>query len=84
MRYLTFIPVACLAAMPVWAHHSDAGLDVDTIVAFEGTVTEFAFRNPHVYIGVETTDASGERVEWSLQMGGANGINATLRYVDFI
>lgn len=74
MRYLTFLSVACLAAMPVWGHHSDAGMDVDTIVAFEGTVTEFAFRNPHVYIGVETTDASGERVEWSLQMGGANGM----------
>ncbi len=60
--------------MPVWAHHSDAGMDVDSIMALEGSVTEFAFRNPHVYIGVETTGSDGDRVEWSLQLGGTNGL----------
>ncbi len=69
-----FLSTAWLVAMPVWGHHSNAGLDDDTIVAFEGTVTEFAFRNPHVYVSVDTTDASGKRQEWSLQMGGANGL----------
>ena len=72
LKYLTILPVVCTAAVPAWGHHSDAGLDMDSVVAFEGTVTEFAFRNPHVYIGVATTDESGERVVWSLQMGGTN------------
>ncbi|HSG65537.1 MAG TPA: DUF6152 family protein, partial [Gammaproteobacteria bacterium] len=65
----------CLAAAPVWAHHSDAGLDVSSILAFEGTVTEYAFRNPHVYVGVETEGPGGEPVTWSLQMGTANNLN---------
>lgn len=57
----------------VSAHHSDAGLDVDSILAFEGTVIEFGFRNPHVYVDMETTQ-SGEPITWSLQMGTANGL----------
>ena len=74
MRQFSILSAVCLAAMPVSGHHSDAGMDVDSIVAFEGSVTEFAFRNPHVYIGVETMAANGDRVEWSLQMGGVNGL----------
>ena len=62
------------ATAPALAHHSDAGMDTDSILAFDGTVTEFAFRNPHVYIGVQVTDGNGEAVEWALQMGTANGL----------
>ena len=72
-RYALFTAV-CLAAMPVTGHHSDAGMDVDSILAFEGSVTEFAFRNPHAYVLVDTTAANGDSVEWSLQMGGVNGL----------
>ena len=74
MRRYALLSVICLAAMPVTGHHSDAGMDVDSIVAFEGSVTEFAFRNPHAYVLVETTAANGDTVEWSLQMGGVNGL----------
>ena len=74
MRRYALLSAVCLAAMPVAGHHSDAGMDVDSIVAFEGSVTEFAFRNPHAYVLVETTAASGDRVEWTLQMGGVNGL----------
>ncbi len=49
MRRYALLSAVCLAAMPVAGHHSDAGMDVDSIVAFEGSVTEFAFRNPHAY-----------------------------------
>ena len=50
-----------------FAHHSDAGLDMRSFVTFEGVVTEYSWRNPHVYIGVETLDDNGEPVEWALQ-----------------
>jgi len=49
-------------------HHSDAGLDLDALVTVEGTVTEFSWRNPHVYFTVETTDERGEQMEWTVQM----------------
>jgi hypothetical protein len=58
----------------VSAHHSDAGIDMEGVVAFQGTVTEFHWRNPHVYVLVETTDANGESVEWDVQMGPVNVI----------
>ena len=74
MRQFAIFSAFCLAAIPVSGHHSDAGMDVESIVAIEGTVTEFAFRNPHAYVGVETTAANGDPVEWALQMGGVNGL----------
>jgi len=73
LRTFILFSVACLVAVPVGGHHSDAGMDVDSVVAFEGTVTEFSWRNPHVYIGVET-DVTGETVEWALQLGTTNGL----------
>ena len=37
-----------MTAVSAWSHHSDAGMDMNSVMALEGTVTEFAFRNPHV------------------------------------
>jgi len=59
-------------AVAAHAHHSDAGLDMESVVAFEGTVTAFVWRNPHVYVGVEAPGARGETVAWELQMGPIN------------
>ena len=41
MRDTITFAAGVLLALPVAAHHSDAGLDMDSVVAFEGTVTEF-------------------------------------------
>ena len=71
MRFTTIIAASVVLAAPALGHHSDAGLDMESVVTFEGTVTEFAWRNPHVYTTVETTDERGEPVEWALQMGSA-------------
>lgn len=73
-RY-SIVTVLLLAVAPIHGHHSDAGLDRDSVVAFEGTVTEFVWRNPHVYVLVETVNPVGEAVEWELQMGPTNVIS---------
>ena len=39
------------------------------IVAFEATVLDFDWRNPHVYFRIATVDESGERVEWEVESG---------------
>ncbi len=62
MRHATTFAAALVIASPVAAHHSDAGLDMESVIAFEGTVAEFNWRNPHVYFTVETTDERGEPV----------------------
>ena len=71
MRFTKAFSLSVLLASPALGHHSEAGLDLDSMVTFEGTVTEFAWRNPHVYTTVETTNDRGESVEWALQMGSA-------------
>jgi len=66
-----FVPLLVIIfALPVFGHHSDAGLDTDSILALEGNVVEFSWRNPHVYIAIDATDESGSEVKWSLQAGG--------------
>jgi hypothetical protein len=47
------------------AHHSDSRFDVDSVIAFEGTVEKFAWRNPHVYLTIR--DAND--VEWKIETG---------------
>lgn len=51
------------------AHHSQAqfNLDPDAIETIRGTVTEFDFRNPHVYLYVETVEADGSTALWELE-----------------
>ncbi len=60
-----------LLAVPVVAHHSDAGLAMDEILEVEGTVLEYSMRNPHSYIVVETIDEDGEPIEFEVQMASA-------------
>jgi hypothetical protein len=54
---------------PVAAHHSDAGYDHDSIVAFEAEVVRYVFRNPHIAIFVKAETESGQSVEWEIETG---------------
>ena len=58
-----------MAISPAIAHHSDAGLDMDALTTIEGVVTEFGWRNPHIYIALDVADEFGETVEWNIQTG---------------
>lgn len=69
MKNVMSFATSLVLTAPAWSHHSDAGLAMDSVVTFEGTVTEFNWRNPHVYFTVESTDEQGDPVEWTLQMG---------------
>ena len=69
MKYLVIFIIVIAFITPVSSHHSDAGLDVDSLVTFEGIVTEFSWKNPHVYLTVSTTNESSERIEWAIQTG---------------
>ena len=72
MKYLSaFFAATFVFASPVSGHHSDVALDLNSVVTFEGTVTEFSLRNPHTYFTVATTNESGAQVEWTVQMASA-------------
>ena len=72
MRHETIIAslIAFSCAQASLAHHSEAGFDVETVVAFQGTVTEVAWRNPHVYVRVQAATDSGGTAEWEVETGG--------------
>jgi hypothetical protein len=53
------------------AHHSPAQFDQTSFVVIEGTVTEFKWGNPHVYLAVETTSPGGERFVQQVEAGPA-------------
>jgi hypothetical protein len=40
-------------AAPAFAHHSFAAYDPNKQISFKGTVTSFAWHNPHVYIEMD-------------------------------
>lgn len=54
------------------AHHSDVGIDLETLVTIEGVVTEFNWRNPHVYLLVDVPNEQGGNTEWEIQMGAVS------------
>jgi hypothetical protein len=52
---------------PVQAHHGNAAYDETTPVTIKGTVTEFAWANPHVQIYLDVKDDKGEIKPWSVE-----------------
>lgn len=56
------------AASPAWSHHSHAMFDHATEVTVTGKVTEFVFRNPHVFLYVDVRTDSGEVVKYWVEM----------------
>jgi hypothetical protein len=53
-----------LASGTLFAHHSESINDQDRIVFVTGTVTQFAFTNPHVQIHLDVKDDQGNIEKW--------------------
>jgi hypothetical protein len=67
-----FMAVGWAAAL---AHHSTAIYDSDHPIELAGSVVEWQFVNPHVFILLQTVDpASGEQKVWSLEGGNTAGL----------
>ena len=52
----------------VRAHHSHAMFDMTREVSITGTVTAYAYRNPHVFLYVDVKGADGEVKNWAVEM----------------
>ena len=53
---------------PAWSHHSHAMFDHDKEVTITGTVAEWIFRNPHVFLYIDVKDDKGETVRYTVEM----------------
>jgi hypothetical protein len=63
---LTYI---CSHVGIAYAHHSEAAYNHDTVATIQGTVDRVTWRNPHVYIYVNTTNEAGQTEEWKVETG---------------
>jgi hypothetical protein len=69
-----FVAGALWLAAPLTAHHSSAMFDATKMTELTGTVKEFQWTNPHVWVQVNV-DKSGAKEEWSFEGGSPNTLS---------
>lgn len=72
MRLRLFASFALLVAFvavcdPLLAHHGNVAYDENHPITITGTVTEFAWTNPHCQIYLDVKDAKGKVVNWAVE-----------------
>ena len=79
-----FIALCCLFGLAVsaFAHHG-FGIEFDgsKCMDLKGTLSGVTWENPHAYLQMDVTDASGKTVSWHLEMITPNALkrNGTTR-----
>ena len=69
-------PASVVVSFPSAAHHSYAMFDTQKTITVSGTVTEFQWTNPHLYIKVLVRDhTTGKDAEWNIEGGGPNSLS---------
>ena len=72
---LTAAALASVFSVSVFAHHSFAAeYNRNKPVTMEGTVTKVEWQNPHTRFYLDVKDASGNVVNWELELGSPNGL----------
>lgn len=68
-KLLHFLFAACTLALSALAvaHHSFAMFDSGNQQRLVGTVTQFDWTNPHIYIELDAADASGAIKHWTIE-----------------
>ena len=66
--------VAAAVCMPALGHHSPAAFDTKTETTITGTITEYSFRNPHVYLTISRKLADGTEVSTEVEAGAGSVI----------
>ena len=69
---VALLATGLLAALPLAAHHSFAIFDRDKQVTLSGTVKEFQWTNPHVFVQLVVKNTEGADEEWSIEGASPN------------
>jgi uncharacterized protein DUF6152 len=67
MKVSTAAAAFLMMCIPLWAHHGNASYDDKNPITIKGSVTEFAWTNPHVQIYLDVKDDKGKVVHWSVE-----------------
>src|SRR2546427_11998279 len=70
-----FFLVVALAS-PALAHHSAAAYDTQKEVRLTGTITQYRFGNPHVYMILQVKKADGSTNSVEVGAGGRSGVQS--------
>lgn len=60
---------------PAVAHHSFTMFDMKKELVLNGTVTEFQWTNPHIWIELDVSDGQGGFKHWSIEGGSIAGLS---------
>lgn len=76
---ITFMALLTLGfTMLAQAHHSHSSIDRDWKVSYAGTVTEFMWRAPHVYLKIDSImPETGEVVEYTIETLNPSSLQKT-------
>lgn len=64
-----------IAPVPLTAHHGSSNYDMSKSVSVKGTVTQFAFMNPHSAIHLEAKDDKGNAEQWLIEADSPNNLS---------
>jgi len=67
MRIGSYVVAVLLAATSAFAHHSNSAFDGDKVMVLTGTVAEWKWMNPHVWIFLLVDDGNGGKVQWEIE-----------------
>jgi hypothetical protein len=59
---------------PALAHHSFSMFDAAKKITLEGTIKDFEGTNPHSWILLNVTNATGGQEQWAIEMGPPSGL----------
>jgi Family of unknown function (DUF6152) len=72
--FLVFASVLLFAAVPLSAHHGDAGRYEENVTVLTGTVVEVQLVDPHSILVFDVPNEKGQTVRWQAELGGRNAL----------
>src|SRR4029453_3342801 len=79
MKRIGTVGLACsilvAAIAPVRAHHSAAAFDTQKTVTVTGSILQYSFANPHIYITLQIKKDDGASATMEVEAGAASVLN---------
>jgi hypothetical protein len=67
MRISSVVIAVLFVATSAFAHHSNSAFDGDKVTVLTGTVVEWKWTNPHVWIILSVDDGKGGKAQWAIE-----------------
>jgi Family of unknown function (DUF6152) len=67
LRALVLVFAISILSLPLVAHHGNAVYDDTRSITLKGTVTQWAWANPHCILHLDVADDSGQVVSWIVE-----------------